>query len=77
MTSDSHPAARASGPAAAAVGADLATSKLLFFTAALLSLGASVYLFFSGQREAGIFVGLWVPSVLSAGALALAGVRHE
>lgn len=52
-------------------------SRSLFFTAAGLSLAVSVYLFFSGQREEGIFVGLWVPSILSAGVLVLQGGRHE
>lgn len=45
--------------------------KALFFLAAFLSFVASVVLFFSGEREQGIFVGLWVPSILSAGALLL------
>jgi hypothetical protein len=31
----------------------------------------SVYLFFSGDHERGIFVGIWVPSILAAGALLL------
>ena len=61
----------------AATSNDLATSKLFFFAAALLSLFASVYLFFSGQRIEGIFVGVWVPSILAAGALLLAGARRE
>ena len=56
---------------------DTALSRSLFFAAAGLSLAASVYLFFSGQREEGIFVGLWVPSILSAGVLVLQGGRHE
>jgi hypothetical protein len=33
--------------------------------AALLSLVTSIYLWFGGQREEGLFVGLWVPSILS------------
>lgn len=59
------------------VSSDTALSRSLFFGAAGLSLAASVYLFFSGQREEGIFVGLWVPSILSAGVLLLQGARHE
>lgn len=55
----------------------IATSKLLFFAAAFLSFLVSVYLFFSGDRERGIFVGIWVPSILSAGGLLLSGARHE
>lgn len=52
-------------------------SKLLFFGAAGLSFVASVLLFFSGDRERGIYVGLWVPSILSAGALLHGGSRHD
>jgi hypothetical protein len=33
----------------------------------------SVSLWFAGHRDQGIFVGLWVPSILSLGALILAG----
>ncbi len=40
----------------------------LFLTAALLSFGLSVALFFSGGESEGIFVGLWVPSILALGA---------
>lgn len=32
--------------------------------AALVSLATSIYLWFGGQREEGLFVGLWVPSIL-------------
>ena len=51
--------------------------KALIFTAAFLSFVGSVSLWFSGAREEGLFVGLWVPSILSAGALLLAGGRDE
>lgn len=51
--------------------------KALFLLAASLSFGMSVYLYFSGSAEQGIFVGLWVPSILSAGALLLARDSHE
>jgi hypothetical protein len=43
--------------------------KALFLLAAGLSFLMSVYLFFGGDHERGIFVGLWVPSILSLGAL--------
>jgi hypothetical protein len=46
-------------------------AKALFMLAAGLSFLMSVFLFFSGNREQGIFVGIWVPSILSAGALLL------
>jgi hypothetical protein len=52
---------------------DLASAKsrarMLFVVAAFLSLIASVVLFFSGDENEGIFVGLWVPSILALGAL--------
>ena len=44
---------------------------MLILTAALLSLIVSVGLWFgvfgTPDREAGLFVGLWVPSILSTG----------
>ena len=48
-------------------------SKLLFITGAGISFLFSVALWFSGQREEGLFVGMWVPSILSFGALLFAG----
>lgn len=55
----------------------IATSKALFFAAAGISFVLSIALWFSGDRERGLFVGLWVPSILSAGNLLLTGVRDE
>ena len=40
-------------------------SDYAFIAAAFLSFLFSVYLWFSGQREEGLFVGIWVPSILS------------
>jgi hypothetical protein len=40
----------------------------LFLAAALLSFGLSVVLYFTGEHSDGIFVGLWVPSILALGA---------
>jgi len=48
-------------------------SKSLIYLAAFLSFLFSVYLWFSGSKEQGMFVGLWVPSILSLGALMFAG----
>lgn len=45
--------------------------KALFLLAATLSFLISVYLFFGGDHERGIFVGIWVPSILAAGTLLL------
>jgi hypothetical protein len=49
-------------------------AKRLFYLAALISFVLSVSLYFLvGDERAGIFVGLWVPSILSFGTLALSG----
>lgn len=47
----------------------LASAKALFLVAAGISLALSMTLWFSGSKEQGIFVGLWVPSALALGAL--------
>ncbi len=39
-------------------------SDYLMLTSAFLSLVFSEYLWFKGEREAGLFIGLWVPSIL-------------
>jgi len=39
----------------------------LFFVAAFLSLIFSEIAFFRGQKQEAIFVGIWVPSILSFG----------
>ena len=56
---------------------DSNTSRYLVGLAAFLSFLFSVILFFSGDKEGGIFVGLWVPSILSAGIFLMGGGRHE
>ena len=53
------------------------TAKALFLFAAFISFLLSVSLWFSGNHEAGLFVGIWVPSICSAGALIVSGGRHE
>lgn len=40
-------------------------SDSVFLIAAFLSFIFSVYLWFTGQRDEGMFVGIWVPSILS------------
>lgn len=42
------------------------TDKLLF-ASAFLSLIFSEYLYFTGEKEDGTFIGLWVPSILAFG----------
>jgi hypothetical protein len=44
-------------------------ARVLLFVAALASFGLSVSLWFSGHEQQGIFVGLWVPSILALGAV--------
>jgi hypothetical protein len=44
------------------------TARGLILLAALLSFGLSVGLYFFGDEMDGIFVGLWVPSILALGA---------
>jgi len=39
----------------------------LFLVATVISFVLSVSLWFLGFREEGVFVGLWVPSILAAG----------
>ncbi len=51
--------------------------KAFIFAAAFLSFLLSVSLWFSGDRERGLFVGIWVPSICAAGALLLGGKRDE
>ena len=57
-------------------------AKLPFLVAGFLSFLLSVWLYFvKDEQTAGIFVGLWVPSIHSLGTLLLAPVtgvdRHE
>lgn len=53
-----------------AAGGALATQPgaVLIALAALLSFALSVVLWFTDSREEALFVGLWVPSILSLGA---------
>jgi hypothetical protein len=51
----------------------LSAAKSLILAAALISFLLSVYLWFNSSKEQGLFVGLWVPSILSFGALLLGG----
>ena len=61
----------------AAMRRPLVKIKLLFLLASFISLVLSVTLYFSHNEQQGIFVGIWVPSVLSLGALLLAGENGE
>ena len=54
-------------------------ASLMILAAAFASFALSVTLWFTGSQDQGIFVGLWVPSILSFGAVALqmSGDRNE
>jgi hypothetical protein len=45
----------------------LGKSKGIYVGGTLLSILLSIYLYTSGKRQTGIFVGLWAPTVLSLG----------
>jgi hypothetical protein len=51
--------------------------KVSILVAAFLSFVLSVYLWFSGSQQQGIFVGIWVPSILSFGAFLFAGSNNH
>lgn len=50
-------------------------AETLFLVAALLSFVLSVVLWFTDSRLEGVFVGLWVPSILALGAFYFARFR--
>ena len=54
-------------------------AALTILLAALVSFVLSITLWFTGSHDQGLFVGLWVPSILSFGAVALqlVGDRDE
>jgi hypothetical protein len=45
-----------------------ATARVLLLASALLSFALSVFLYFGGNETAGVFVAIWVPSILALGA---------
>ena len=51
--------------------------KNMILLGAFLSFLMSVYLWFNGSKEEGLYVGLWVPSILSFGTLFLMGRRSS
>jgi len=55
----------------------ISRAKAFFLLAATLSFFMAVYLFFGGDHERGIFVGIWVPSILAAGSLLLGKEHHH
>ena len=49
----------------------------LFLVAALASFLLSIALWFTDNRQEGVFVGLWVPSILAAGGFWMTAVRQR
>lgn len=41
--------------------------RLLFLTGAFIGFALSIILWFTENRQEGIFVGIWVPSILALG----------
>ncbi len=52
-------------------------SRYSILLAAGMSFLLSTFLWFAGSKEQAIFVGIWVPSILSFGAFVLAWRRQE
>ena len=53
----------------------LKPADYLLLTAAFASFLFSIYLWFSGQRDEGVFVGIWVPSILAFGGFMRSALR--
>lgn len=53
------------------------TADILLLAAAFLSFLFSVYLWFQGQRDEGLFVGIWVPSILALGIFLRLALRRN
>lgn len=54
---------------------NLKTYDYVLLAAAFLSFAFSVYLWFTGFREEGLFVGIWVPSILAFGGYVKTAMR--
>ena len=52
-------------------------AKLLILAASFASMIFSIYLFYNQDTQNGIFVGIWVPSILSAGNLLMVGSNEQ
>jgi hypothetical protein len=72
-TENSHSAPPTAEVLRLLISRPLVKVKLLFLVASFLSLLLSVGLYFNGHEQQGIYVGIWVPSILALGALLLAG----
>ena len=54
----------------------LKTSDIFILIAVMISFIISAYLWFSGNREEGIFTAIWVPSILAFGLYFKLAVVH-
>lgn len=54
---------------------NLKSYDYVLLAAAFLSFAFSVYLWFTGSREEGLFVGIWVPSILAFGGYVKTAVK--
>ena len=45
----------------------ISKADIFIFVAVVLSFSLGAYLFFTGNREQGIFVAIWVPTILGFG----------
>ena len=52
-------------------------AKASILLAAAISFLLSIYLWFNGSQEQGIFVGIWVPSILSFGTFIFSGSKSS
>ena len=52
-------------------------AKGSILAAAFISFLLSIYLWFNGSKDQAVFVGLWVPSILSFGALVFSGMARN
>jgi len=75
---DTSSARRGTRGAHSAAASDRHRLGVIFFlVAAFGSFLLSIGLWFTDNRQEGVFVGLWVPSILSAGAFWMAAVSHR
>ena len=52
-------------------------TQTLVLGASLISIFLSIYLFITGKRETGIFIGLWAPTILGLGSFLSAAENIE
>ena len=64
------------GNALASISRRQRLGTALFLAAAVISFLLSIALWFTGFRAQGLFVGLWVPSILAAGAFWMTALRQ-